>query len=73
MKTGTSRHISEKLLGKENMAKSIVSEILMVIAAFTVVWAVVNVSTATADLLTDPIVDITNNLTSLIQQIYTHN
>ena len=55
------------------MAKSIVSEILMVIAAFTVVWAVVNVSTATADLLTDPIVDITNNLTSLIQQIYTHN
>lgn len=58
--------MSEKLLGKENMAKYIVSEIVMVIAAFAVVWAVVNVSTAAADLLTDQVVDIINNLVSLI-------
>lgn len=48
------------------MAKYIVSEIVMVIAAFAVVWAVVNVSTAAADLLTDQVVDIINNLVSLI-------
>lgn len=58
--------MSEKLLGKENIAKYIVSEIVMVIAAFAVVWAVVNVSTAAADLLTDQVVDIINNLVSLI-------
>ena len=58
--------MSEKLLGKENMAKYIVSEIVMVIAAFAVVWAVVNVSAAAADLLTDQVVDIINNLVSLI-------
>ena len=58
--------MSEKLLGKENMAKYIVSEIVMVIAAFAVVWAVVNVSTVAADLLTDQVVDIINNLVSLI-------
>ena len=58
--------MSEKLLGKENMAKYIVSEIVMVIAAFAVAWAVVNVSTAAADLLTDQVVDIINNLVSLI-------
>lgn len=58
--------MSEKLLGKENMAKYIVSEIVMVIAAFAVVWAVVNVSTAAADLLTDQVVDIINNLVNLI-------
>ena len=66
MKTGTSSPMSEKLLGKENMAKYIVSEIVMVITAFAVVWAVVNVSTAAADLLTDQVVDIINNLVSLI-------
>ena len=48
------------------MAKYIVSEIVMVIAAFAVVWAVVNVSTPAADLLTDQAVDIINNLISLI-------
>ena len=66
MKTGTSSPISEILLGKENMAKYIVSEIVMVITAFAVVWAVVNVSTAAADLLTDQVVDIINNLVNLI-------
>lgn len=66
MKTGTSSPISEILLGKENMAKSIVPEIVMVIAAFAVVWAVVNISTAAANLLTDQVVDIINNLISLI-------
>ena len=66
MRTGISSLISEILLGKENMAKSIVSEIVMVVAAFAVVWTVVNVSTAVADLLTDQVVEIINNLISLI-------
>ena len=48
------------------MAKSIASEIVMVVAAFAVVWTVVNVSTAVADLLTDQVVEIINNLISLI-------